>query len=278
MHLYLLPDHILLQTTDQAYQIEGYAWDELINRDNLHAFLRKLCQELPSAPNSFDSRHPLPPPIGRQEIWAAGVTYLRSKEARMKEAEDAGGGDFYDRVYDAPRPELFPKGNALRAVGHRGQVRIRRDSHWNVPEPELTLFITSSGKIVGYTIGNDMSSRSIEGENPLYLPQAKIYDGGAGLGPGLYVPEQSIAPDTQIHMEIRRGEEVMYADRVAISRMKRRHTELVDYLYRECSFPHGCYLMTGTCLVPPDNFTLQPGDEIEIRIDGIGTLLNTVAP
>lgn len=277
MHLYQFPDHILLQSGKEQFRIRDLSWDELVNRDDLYVFLQQLSESHRSLTDEVNLDQPLPPPIGRQEIWAAGVTYLRSKEARMKEAEEAGGGDFYDRVYDAPRPELFPKGNALRAVGHRGEVRIRRDSHWNVPEPELTLFITSSGKIVGYTVGNDMSSRSIEGENPLYLPQAKIYDGCAGLGPGLYVPEQPLSPDTEIHLEIRREDKVMYTDRVAISRMKRRHTELAEYLYRECSFPHGCYLMTGTCLVPPDDFTLQPGDEVEIRIDGIGTLRNTVA-
>lgn len=277
MHLYQTSSGIVLLHEEKSCLIENHSWDQLVNRDDLYEFLLALAKALPLYEISGRLEdEALPPPIGRQEIWAAGVTYLRSKEARMKEAQDAGGGDFYDRVYDAPRPELFSKGNVQRAAGHRGQVRIRRDSTWDVPEPELTLFITSKGKIVGYTIGNDMSSRSIEGENPLYLPQAKVYDGCAGLGPCLYVPEKPISPDTQIHMQILRGNNIMYDDSVAINRMKRKHTELVEYLYRECSFPYGCYLMTGTCLVPPDDFTLQRGDEVRISIDAIGSLVNYV--
>ena len=277
MHLYQLPTAIAVRHQNQWYQIDEVSWDELVNRDDLYDFLLKTVKGLTSIPEpDVIARGPLPPPIGRQEIWAAGVTYLRSKEARMKEAQDAGGGDFYDRVYDAPRPELFSKGTAQRAVGHGGQVRIRKDSAWDVPEPELTLFITSNARIVGYTIGNDMSSRSIEGENPLYLPQAKVYDGCAGLGPALYVPEKPISPETIIHMQIRRNGAVMYDDQVAINRMKRTHAELVEYLYRECSFPFGCYLMTGTCLVPPDDFTLQPRDEVRIGIGGIGEMVNYV--
>lgn len=278
MHLYQLPEAIVLLRGKQWFTITGISWDELINRDDLHAYLLEELQKArPMAKPAIVDAGPLPPPIGRQEVWAAGVTYLRSKEARMKEAQDAGGGDFYDRVYDALRPELFSKGTAQRAVGHGGKVRIRKDSTWDVPEPELTLFITSNAKIVGYTIGNDMSSRSIEGENPLYLPQAKVYDGCAGLGPALYVPETPIAPETNIYMQILRDGQVMYNDQVAIRRMKRSHTELAEYLYRECSFPHGCFLMTGTCLVPPDDFTLQSGDEVRIRIDNIGTMVNYVA-
>jgi 2-dehydro-3-deoxy-D-arabinonate dehydratase len=216
-------------------------------------------------------------PVGGQEIWAAGVTYLRSRDARMEESKKSGGATFYDLVYDAQRPEIFFKGTAQRAVGSGGKVRIRKDSTWDVPEPELTLFVTSSGKIVGYTVGNDMSSRSIEGENPLYLPQAKVFDGCAALGPCIYVPEHPIAPETRIHIDISRNGVSHYNESVAISQMKRRHQELVDYLYRECSFPNGCFLMTGTCMVPPNEFTLQSGDVITISIDQIGTLTNTVA-
>lgn len=276
MHLYKLTESVILKRHDQYYSLSGLQWDEVINRDNLYAYLEAFADK--NAPLLAPAELPviIPPPVGRQEIWAAGVTYLRSMEARMREAEKAGGSDFYDRVYDAPRPELFFKGTAQRAVGHGGQVRIRRDSKWDVPEPELTLFITSSGKIVGYTIGNDMSSRSIEGENPLYLPQAKVYDACAGLGPALYVPESPISPNTEIHMQILRAGVLQYDDWVAIDRMKRKHTELVEYLYRESSFPYGCYLMTGTCLVPPDDFTLQSGDEIRISIDAIGTMVNFV--
>ena len=215
-------------------------------------------------------------PIGRQEVWAAGVTYRRSREARMEEAKDAGGGDFYAKVYEAERPELFFKAAAHRVVGTGAAVRIRKDSHWNVPEPELTLFISSGGTIEGYTIGNDMSSRDIEGENPLYLPQAKVYDGSAALGPCLYVPPQPIDADTQIHLHIRRSGTVAFSGSVAISRMKRNHNELAAYLFRELSFPYGVFLMTGTGIVPPDDFTLQEGDVVSIAIDGIGTLINTV--
>ena len=194
----------------------------------------------------------------------------------MREAEEAGGGDFYDRVYDAERPEIFFKATAARTVGSGDIVNIRRDSSWDVPEPELTLFCNSHGSIEGYTIGNDMSSRSIEGENPLYLPQAKTYERCAGLGPCIYVIEEAISPDTEIQMEILRGGESMYKDQVKISMMKRTHTELVGYLFRECNFPKGCFLMTGTCLVPDENFTLKEGDMIHIKIDGIGELVNKV--
>lgn len=194
----------------------------------------------------------------------------------MEESKKAGADNFYDRVYDAERPELFFKSTAERVVGPGAPVRIRRDSTWNVPEPELTLFVTSAGRIVGYTCGNDMSSRSIEGENPLYLPQAKTYDGSAALGPCLYVPEQPISPDTMMHLTIDRTGETVFSGELAISQMKRQHIELVSFLYRECSFPHGCFLMTGTGLVPPDAFTLQPGDVVNISIDGIGTLTNPV--
>jgi 2-dehydro-3-deoxy-D-arabinonate dehydratase len=195
----------------------------------------------------------------------------------MEEAKDAGGGDFYARVYEAERPELFFKATAHRTVGHNDKVRMRKDSKWNVPEPELTLFICSEGTIEGYTIGNDMSSRDIEGENPLYLPQAKSYDGSAAIGPSLFVPGSAIAPGTVIHLEISRKQEKAFSGEISINRMKRKHTELADFLFRETTFPHGVFLMTGTGIVPPDHFTLQAGDEIKISIDGIGTLVNTVA-
>ena len=252
-------------------------WDELINRDHLHLFLSDEIKKLKKndeAPGWIENE--LLPPIGNQEVWAAGVTYFRSKEARMDESQKSGGASFYDKVYDAERPELFFKASPQRVVGSGDSVFIRRDSTWNVPEPELTLFINRNGSIEGYTIGNDMSSRSIEGENPLYLPQAKTYDRCAALGPCLFVPPSPIAPDTIIAMEIIRGERKMYQDKVQINKMKRTHRELASYLFRECEFPHGCFLMTGTCLVPPPDFTLAVGDVIHIAIDGIGTLTNTV--
>jgi 2-dehydro-3-deoxy-D-arabinonate dehydratase len=216
-------------------------------------------------------------PLQSQEVWAAGVTYLRSRSARMEEAKAAGGGDFYDRVYDAERPELFFKATPHRVVGPGGQVRIRSDSKWNVPEPELTLAINSAGKIFGFSIGNDMSSRDIEGENPLYLPQAKTYLGSAALGPCLVMTEELPAKDTQIRIEIMRGGKVEFAGATDIGQIKRPLTSLVEFLYRDNQFPHGAFLMTGTGIVPPDTFTLAHGDEIRITIEPVGTLCNTVA-
>jgi len=271
MKLYKTPAGIVLEVDRQFFQIDA-DWDQLINRDDLHAYLTQLATTASTTAEPTQ----LMAPIGRQEVWAAGVTYLRSRDARMEESKKAGADNFYDRVYDAERPELFFKSTAERVVGPGAPVRIRRDSTWNVPEPELTLFITSAGQIVGYTCGNDMSSRSIEGENPLYLPQAKTYDGSAALGPCLYVPEQPIDPDTLMHLTIERADETVFSGDLMISQMKRQHTELVSFLYRECSFPNGCFLMTGTGLVPPDSFTLQPGDQVNISIDGIGTLSNPV--
>ena len=215
-------------------------------------------------------------PIGSQELWACGVTYFRSKQGRQEESKKAGGGDFYQRVYEAERPELFFKANANRVVGSGGKVRIRRDSTWNVPEPELTLLITSNQKIVGYTAGNDMSSRSIEGENPLYLPQAKTYDGCAAIGPCIYVSKEPLPTDTLIYLAVRRKGRVIFEDGVEINQIKREFKELISFLYRESTFPNGSLLMTGTGIVPSSEFTLRSGDEISITIDNIGTLMNEV--
>ncbi len=215
-------------------------------------------------------------PIDAQEVWAAGVTYYRSRTARMAESEVAGGGSFYDRVYSAERPELFFKALPHRVAGPGEKVRIRRDSKWNVPEPELALVISPEGKITGYTIGNDMSSRDIEGENPLYLPQAKVYDRSCALGPAILVSDRPLPDSTGIHLEILRAGQAAFTDSTTLASMKRKPEELVEYLYRETSFPQGCILLTGTGIVPPDTFTLQSGDEIAISIDGIGTLRNIV--
>lgn len=282
MKLYKTRSGFVIESKNQFYALPATNWDTLINRDDLHAYLKEwVSTATPGDEYQTWTQTGLLPPIGRQEVWASGVTYLRSRNARMDESKKAGGetggaSAFYDRVYDAERPELFFKSTAERVMGPGANVRIRADSTWNVPEPELTLFISSSGKIVGYTCGNDMSSRSIEGENPLYLPQAKSYDGSAALGPCLYVPEAPITPETQIRLDIVRNEQAVFTNSIAINQMKRQHTELVDYLYRECSFPNGCYLMTGTGIVPGDEFTLRSGDEISITIDGIGTLTNVV--
>jgi 2-dehydro-3-deoxy-D-arabinonate dehydratase len=216
-------------------------------------------------------------PLQSQEVWASGVTYLRSKDARMEEAREAGGGNFYDRVYNAERPELFFKATPQRVVGPGGKVRIRSDSKWNVPEPELTLAVSSTGRIFGYTIGNDMSSRDIEGENPLYLPQAKTYAASAALGPCLVVTDELPGRDTAIRIEILRDGRAVFAGDTNVGQIKRPLPSLVEYLFRDNTFPCGAYLMTGTGIVPPDSFTLDHGDEIRITIEPVGTLANPVA-
>lgn len=248
-------------------------WDDLLSADDLPKLLRQAI----AAGTSATALGKTLAPIGSQEVWAAGVTYFRSRTARMEEAKSAGGGDFYDRVYSAPRPELFFKSAASRVVGDAFHVRIRRDSKWNVPEPELALVINRSGRIVGYTIGNDMSSRDIEGENPLYLPQAKVYDGSCALGPAVLVSDKPMPASTEISISILRQAEEVFAGSTTLAQLKRDPAELVEYLFRETTFPTGCYLLTGTGVVPPDAFTLSAGDEIRISITGIGTLTNVVA-
>ena len=278
MKLYRLKSGILLEHENQYYLTLEVDWDRLLNQDNLYKVLQsEINGNKPIANAEKLIREELLPPILRQEVWASGVTYYRSRNARMEESKSSGGGNFYDKVYDADRPELFFKATAARTVGSGDLVNIRKDSTWNVPEPELTLFINSRGEISGYTIGNDMSSRSIEGENPLYLPQAKTYDRSAALGPGIYVPQGKISPDTKITLEIIRKGNYIFNESIAIDQIKRSHSELVEYLYRECTFPHGCFLMTGTGIIPPSEFTLASGDEIRITIEQIGTLINTVA-
>jgi 2-dehydro-3-deoxy-D-arabinonate dehydratase len=277
MKIYKTTTGILLTDDENLYASANTSLDFLLNQENLYETLSKEISQLkPIGKSDLLKNYTLQAPIESQEIWAAGVTYTRSRDARMEESKDTGGGSFYDKVYDAVRPELFFKATPYRCVGPGEKVRIRKDSTWNVPEPELTLVINQHGKIVGYTVGNDMSSRSIEGENPLYLPQAKSYDGSAAIGPCIYVSEKPITVETKIRMQITRKTTLMYADEMVISQMKRGHEELVEFLFRESSFPFGCLLMTGTCLVPPNNFTLQSGDEVTIHIDHIGTLQNIV--
>lgn len=278
MKVYNTSKGIIIEHNEQFFLSKRNNWDGFINRPKL---FKKISREIRNleADNSLSEtiKTNSLAPIGKQEIWAAGVTYLRSREARMEESKEAGGGDFYARVYDAERPELFFKATAHRTVGSGEKVRIRKDSKWNVPEPELTLFISSKGTIEGYTIGNDMSSRDIEGENPLYLPQAKSYNGSAAIGPCIYISEEPIQSDTIIRLEIARDASIIFRGDISINRMKRKHSELVEFLFRETSFPHGTFLMTGTGIIPPDDFTLNVGDEIRITIDGIGTLINKVS-
>jgi 2-dehydro-3-deoxy-D-arabinonate dehydratase len=279
MKLYKTKKGNLLRDGDRFWLLEG-SWEELVNRAGLYTHLKGLSASadlLSGGEADALLNSQLLAPVGAsQEIWAAGVTYLRSRDARMEESKQSGGASFYDKVYEAERPELFFKALPHRVAAHDEDVYIRRDSSWNVPEPELTLFINSKGEIQGYTIGNDMSSRSIEGENPLYLPQAKVYQRSAALGPCLYVPEEPIAPATRIRMVILRGGRSAYAGEVAISMIKRKLPELAQWLYRDMDFPFGSLLMTGTCLVPGNEFTLSAGDKVDITIDGIGTLTNTV--
>jgi 2-dehydro-3-deoxy-D-arabinonate dehydratase len=264
---------IVVEKNNRFYALANQNWDSFINRDNLH---QQVLTDLKGVKAIKWAKEDILKPIQGQEIWAAGVTYLKSRDARMEEAKDSGGGDFYAKVYDAVRPEIFFKSTARRSVGDGEEVYIRHDSVWNVPEPELTLFATSSGQIVAYTIGNDMSSRDIEGENPLYLPQAKSYDKSAAIGPCLYVPAQPIDPNTTIALEIERQSVSVFNGTISINQMKRTHTELISYLFKEMSFEDGVFLMTGTCLVPPNDFTLQMGDIVRITISNIGTLTNIV--
>ena len=275
MKIYRVKDGAIIQDETGAYSIET-DWDELINREDLFSYLRDLLDTsyLPSVGGDFSEK--ILPPIVSQEVWAAGVTYYRSRTARIEESQDAGGGDFYDRVYTAERPELFFKATAHRVAGPGGAVRTRRDSHWNVPEPELALVITCGGKIVGYTVGNDMSSRDIEGANPLYLPQAKVYDRSCALGPCVFVAEERLPAATEIKLRIKRAGEIAFAGETTLAQLKRTPETLVEFLFRDNSFPQGCFLLTGTGIVPPDDFTLQPGDEISITIEPIGTLVNVV--
>jgi len=278
MKIYNTTQGIIIDDNGLFFLAEELNWDEFVNREHLFDKVIEELKHLQSDSKLEDVvMTDLMPPISSQEVWASGVTYFRSREARIEESKDAKGGDFYARVYDADRPELFFKAPAYRTVGSGDEVRIRKDSKWNVPEPELTLFICSAGTIEGYTIGNDMSSRDIEGENPLYLPQAKSYTGSAAIGPCLLVNETPIDPDTRISIEIVRNSAVVFADKISINQMKRTHTDLVSYLFKEMDFPYGTFLMTGTGIIPADDFTLAIGDIVKITIDGIGTLINTVA-
>jgi 2-dehydro-3-deoxy-D-arabinonate dehydratase len=271
--LYRTSDGIFAERNETFYNVSAKDWDELIRSNDLQERLEDATHHAPA--KSFDPANILPP-ILNQEVWAAGVTYYRSRSARIEESKDVGGGDFYDRVYSAERPELFFKATGRRVVGHNGSVAIRTDANWSVPEPELTLLLNPSGKLLGYTIGNDMSSRDIEGTNPLYLPQAKIYDGSCALGPCVLLPSEPLDKATNIKLEILREGERAFVGSTTLSELKREPDQLVQYLFRDNSFPEGVFLMTGTGIVPVDNFTLARGDVIRITIDEIGTLENWV--
>lgn len=252
----------------------GFSFNELFTSPDPSTYIATVYDRA-GKEVSFNPDIAFAAPVGDQEVWAAGVTYFRSRTARMEEAEHAGGDIFYDKVYEAPRPELFFKATAARTRGHLDHVGIRSDSTWDVPEPEFTLAINSEGKIFGHTIGNDMSSRSIEGENPLYLPQAKNYTGACSLGPCLVVADAP-APETTIAIAISRDGNEVFSGETSLSQIKRSFEELAGYLFRANHFKNGVYLMTGTGIVPDPSFTLQENDKIAIAIEGIGTLQNTV--
>ncbi len=245
----------------------------LLERDDLAAHVRSLAAQ--KLPEVSPSEVRFLPPVERQEVWAVGVTYLRSKKARMEESDFSATA--YDKVYDAPRPELFFKSMPEKVVGTGDAVGIRSDAKWNVPEPELALVLNSRGRIVGYTVGNDMSSRDIEGENLLYLPQAKIYDRACAVGPCIEVgPSEEEARGWTITVQISRGDKVVFGGDTSVSRIKRTFTEMAEYLFRSQTFPNGAVLLTGTGVVPGDEFTLQAGDVVRIDISGIGVLENSV--
>ena len=275
MKLYRTAAGCIVEENNQYYSLDGVSIDFLLAREDLPEYLSEAIAQ--STPGAVLRSADLLAPISHQEVWAAGVTYYRSRGARMEESKDAGGGDFYDRVYSAERPEIFFKSTASRTVGPGGKVRIRADAQWSVPEPELTLVLSPKGRIVGYTIGNDMSSRDIEGENPLYLPQAKVYRASCALGPCILVSEGPLPHSTEIALEISRNNRVEFSDSVALTELKRDPKTLVEYLLRDNLFPSGCFLMTGTGIVPPNSFTLAHGDRIRITIEPIGTLENEVA-
>ncbi len=278
MRLYKLISGTLLEIKDSYFLGPELDWDDLLGREQLPKLLEAEAQNWENLSKEKAAeliQEGLLPPMGNQEIWAAGVTYYRSRTARMEESSDSGGGTFYDKVYVAERPELFFKATASRVAPPGGKVNIRKDSTWNVPEPELTLLLSPSGKVQGFTVGNDMSSRSIEGENPLYLPQAKVYLGSASIGPCLLIQEEALPDTTSITLQIHRQKELVASGETSLAQLKRRPEELAQWLYRSNTFPIGCLMMTGTGIVP-DDFTLEVGDQVSITISSIGTLQNVV--
>jgi 2-dehydro-3-deoxy-D-arabinonate dehydratase len=274
LKLYRTTQGFLVEADGKAYNIDADSWDELLNSTDLMVRAEAATK---GTAVTLDASTILAP-VTSQEVWASGVTYYRSRDARMEESKAAGGGDFYDRVYVAERPELFFKSAGWRAVGPGDDVRIRTDATWSIPEPELVLVANARGEQIGLTIGNDMSSRDIEGENPLYLPQAKVYNGSCALGPCILLTAGApLDRSMKITLEIVRGSHDVVTGSTTLAELKREPAELLEYLFRELSFPSGALLFTGTGVVPPNEFTLHPGDVVRISIDGIGTLENTVS-
>ena len=274
MRLFRTSKGIFVEEKGTYFAVRTSDWDDLMRSRDLLARVRA---DMESNPVPEPEAASWLPPVVNQEVWAAGVTYFRSRSARIEESKDAGGGNFYDRVYTAARPELFFKATGRRVIGPGGAIRVRSDAKWSVPEPELTLLLNPVGAIVGYTIGNDMSSRDIEGENPLYLPQAKIYDGSCAIGPCILIAEEALPKNTAITLQIERGGRVVFKGETTLNELKRSPEELREFLFRDNSFPDGVLLMTGTGIVPEDSFGLASSDRISITIQGIGTLQNDVA-
>jgi 2-dehydro-3-deoxy-D-arabinonate dehydratase len=270
------PDTVALvedgQVTPLSMNDRFGALADLLEADDVPSAIGSLARRSERLPVASVT---LLPPIDRQEVWAAGVTYKRSKVARMEESQ--GAARFYDLVYEAARPELFFKASPHRVAGPGQPVRIRGDATWNVPEPELTLVLNSRMRLVGFTIGNDMSSRDIEGENPLYLPQAKVYNSCCGLGPWITLAgDMPPRNEIGIQLAVKRAGKVAFHGETSIEQMARTFEDLVGWLARDNSFPDGVFLLTGTGIVPKEDFTLEAGDVVEITIDGIGTLSNPV--
>ena len=275
MLLYRTTSGIFIQNGTSWHLVPETSWDDLFNRSGLAAYLAQIAASTPSV--AAPAAESILAPIGNQEVWAAGVTYFRSRTARMEESKDAGGGSFYDRVYAAERPEIFFKATPQRVANPGQAMHLRGDSKWMVPEPELTLAINSSGEIIGCTVGNDLSCRDIEGENPLYLPQAKCFKLCAALGPAVLIQSEPLSPTSRIHLQIDRAGVAAFEGETTLAQLKRTPAELAEFLFRDNTFPTGTFLMTGTGIVPGDEFTLKSGDVVKITIDGIGTLVNPMA-
>jgi 2-dehydro-3-deoxy-D-arabinonate dehydratase len=275
MHLYRTTKGFLLNADRKFFTVHGTDFDELLNLPNLYDHLVEVSHKVPA------TEPPLPEdilaPVGTQEIWAAGVTYERSREGRREESKESGAAVFYSKIYEAERPEIFFKAPGWRAIGPGGKIRVRKDARWSVPEPELVLVINADQQIIGYTLGDDVSSRDIEGENPLYLPQAKVYDGSCALGPAIYVTNQPLDLNVEITLVVERSDKPVFQGSVPLARIRRSFTELVEYLYLELDFPVGALLFTGTGIVPPNDFTLVSGDVVRIAAAPIGELMNEVS-
>jgi 2-dehydro-3-deoxy-D-arabinonate dehydratase len=274
MLLYRTTKGFLLKSDSQFFTVHGTDFDELLNLPNLYDHLLEIPRRGP--PVKPPSRGDILAPVGTQEIWAAGVTYERSREGRREESKESGAAIFYSNVYEAERPELFFKAPGWRAIGPDANIRIRKDAHWSVPEPELVLVANADQEIIGYTLGDDVSSRDIEGENPLYLPQAKVYDGSCAVGPAIWISNRPLDRTIEMSLIIERSGKTVFQGSVPLLRIRREFNELVEYLYRELAFPVGAFLFTGTGIVPPNDFTLISGDLVRIAAEPIGELVNQV--